>query len=395
MYILHIVASVGRESGGLRTVALGLARAQRALGHEAMIWCLDSPAVAAEAASTYSLEGHIVTTPVLGPTMVGYSPVVERMAGSDAGAHYDILHQHSIWMANSRITHRWRAAFGRPTVVAPHGTLEEYALKRSAWKKRLASLLYERKNLRLASCLHATAEAEAMSFRNYGLRNPIAVIPNGIPDALTHSIGEGARFRERYSIPPDKRVMLFISRLHPKKGLPLLFKAIALIREQLANWYLVVAGSDEVNHRRELQLLSERLGIEDLIQFTGPLFGSEKLDAFDVADLFVLPTHSEGFGIIIAEALGAGLPVLTTRGAPWQELPAHRCGWWVDVSTSAIQDALLDAIQRPKHELVEMGQRGRSLVAQKYTWSQVAGKSLMLYEWLLGFGKRPDFVVTD
>lgn len=298
-------------------------------------------------------------------------------------------------MANSRVTNRWRATFGRPTVIAPHGTLEAYGLKRSAWKKRLARLWYERKNLRLASCLHASSKAEAISFRNFGLRNPIAIIPNGITDAQLHAAGEGARFRARYSIPPDKRLLLFISRLHPKKGLSLLFEAMALIREQLTNWHLVVAGSDEMGHRRELELLSERIGIRDLIQFTGPLFGSEKQDAFAATDVFVLPTHSEGFAIIVAEALGAGVPVLTTRGAPWEELRNHRCGWWVDVSTSAIQDALLDAIQRPRSELVQMGQRGKTLVAQKYTWSQVAGKSLMLYEWLLGLGERPDFVVTD
>jgi len=370
MRILHIVASIRPESGGLRTVSLGLAQGQCTLGHEATIWCLDSPAEAAESASAWGFEGQLVSSAVLGPSMVGYSPVAERRAGSEAG-------------------------FGRPTVIAPHGTLEAYGLKRSAWKKRLARLWYERKNLRLASCLHASSKAEAISFRNFGLRNPIAIIPNGITDAQLHAAGEGARFRARYSIPPDKRLLLFISRLHPKKGLSLLFEAMALIREQLTNWHLVVAGSDEMGHRRELELLSERIGIRDLIQFTGPLFGSEKQDAFAATDVFVLPTHSEGFAIIVAEALGAGVPVLTTRGAPWEELRNHRCGWWVDVSTSAIQDALLDAIQRPRSELVQMGQRGKTLVAQKYTWSQVAGKSLMLYEWLLGLGERPDFVVTD
>ena len=395
MRILHLVTLAALRSGGLGAVSLSLAREQRSLGHESTIWSLDSPAEATEAASTYGFEGPIVTWPVLGPSMVGYSPAAERMAGSDAGGYYDILHQHSIWMANSRVTNHWRATFRRPTVVSPHGALEEYALKRSKWKKWLAALCYERKNLRLASCLYATSEAEATSFRSYGLRNPITVIPNGIPDAQIHSAGEGARFRERYSIPPDKRLILFISRLHPKKGLSLLFEAMAIIRKQLANWCLVVAGSDELGHRRELQLLSTRLGIEDLIQYTGPLWGAEKQNAFAAADLFVLPTHSEGFGIIIAEALGAGLPVVTTRGAPWQELLTHHCGWWVDVSTSAIRDALLDAIQRPKHELVEMGQRGKTLVAQKYTWSQVTRKSLMLYEWLLGLGKRPDFVAMD
>lgn len=395
MRIVHLAALVGRMSGGVGQVALGLCKAQNSLGMDATIWSLDSKQDIQHLVADHELSGRIKTWSTIGPRIIGYSPELERQALSRVGRDVDILHQHSIWMANSRVTNRWRATFGRPTVVAPHGTLEEYALRRSAWKKWLASLWYEAKNLRLASCLHTASKAGGMSLRNYGLRNPIAVIPNGIPDTWIRSFGDADRFCDRHSVPPDKRLLLFLSRLHPIKGLPILFEAMALIRQQLADWYLVIAGPDEMGHRRELQLLSERLGIPDLIQFVGPLFGSEKRDALAATDVFILPTHSEDFAIIIVEALGAGVPVLTTRGAPWEELCDHRCGWWVDVSTSAIRDALLDAIQRPKDELVEMGQRGKTLVARKYTWSQVARKSLMLYEWLLGVGDRPDFVITD
>jgi len=393
MRILHLVSTVGRGSGGLGTVSLGYAREQLSLGLETTIWCLDSSAVAAEVASTCGLEGRIVTSPVLGPSLLGFSPAAERMAG--AGREYDILHQHGIWMANSRVTNRWRATYRRPTVVAPHGALNERALSRSAWRKRLASLWYEAKNLRLASCLHASADAEVVSFRSYGLRNPIAVIPNGIPDSWIRSTGDSARFRSRYSIPPDKRLFLFLSRLHPYKGLPLLLEAVALIRQDLCDWHLVLVGQDAAGHRRELELLTEKLGIGNLVQFVEPLFGSEKRDAFAAADLFVLPSYTEGFGIAVAEALGAGVPALTTRGAPWEDLQTYQCGWWVEMNTAAIRDALLDAIQRPKGELMAMGQRGKTLIAERYTWRIVAQKSLMLYEWLLGRGERPDFVVME
>lgn len=395
MRILHLVASVGQSSGGLGPVALGFAREQYALGHETTIWCLDSPVEASEVARTWGLEGRIVTSPVLGPSVIGYSPVAERMAGSDAGDRYDILHQHGIWMANSRVTNRWRATFKRPTVVAPHGTLKAYALRRSAWKKRLAALTYEIKNLRAASCLHATSSAEATSLRQYGLDHPIAIIPDGIPETWIQGQGNCDRFRSRFSIPSNRRLLLFLSRIHPIKGLPLLFEAMVSIPRQLTDWQLVVAGPDEVGHRRELDLLLEKLEIGNWAQFVGPLFESDKRDAFAAADLFVLPTHSENFGIVVAEALGAGVPVLTTRGAPWEELQTYRCGWWVEVNTEAIRAALLDAIQRPKEELKAMGQRGRALVAEHYTWPLVAQKSLMLYQWLLGRAERPDFVITD
>jgi glycosyltransferase involved in cell wall biosynthesis len=320
---------------------------------------------------------------------------MEQAAASPLGATYDILHQHSLWLAHSRVTSGWRATFKRPTIVAPHGTLEEYILKRSVWKKRFASLAYQAKNLRLASCLHALSATEVVNIRDYGLRNPVAIIPNGISDVWLASSGDASRFRIKYSISSGKRVLLFLSRIHPKKGVPLLFEAMSSARSQLNDWHLVIAGPDERGHRAELEALSYRLGIEDMIQFVGPLFDEEKRDAFAVADVFVLPTLSEGSPISVLEALGAGVPVLTTYGTPWQELQTFRCGWWVEISVAAIQKALLEAAQNPRGELAAMGLRGQALVAEKYTWPRVAEKSLALYQWLLGRGEQPDFVVTE
>ncbi len=395
MRILHMVPSVGRDSGGLGSVALGFVQGQETLGHEATIWCLDTSSEITEAVRTWSLKSPIFSSPVLGPSKVGYSPTAERVVSSSLGNHYDVLHQHGIWMANSRVTNRWRATFRRPTVVAPHGTLEAYALRRSTWKKRLATWAYEGENLESASCLHATSTAEAISFRRYGLTNPIAIIPNGIPEGWTNNVGDSDRFLHRFSISPARRLLLFLSRLHPIKGLPLLFEAMAQLRQQLRDWLLVIAGPDEGGYVSTLQSLASRLNIEDQIRFVGALFDLDKRDAFAAAELFVLPTHSENFGIVIAEALGAGVPVLTTRGAPWEEVKAYQCGWWVDTNAAAIRDALRDALQCSVKELRAMGQRGKTLVAEKYSWLQAAQNSLMLYQWLLGCSERPSFVITD
>jgi glycosyltransferase involved in cell wall biosynthesis len=278
--------------------------------------------------------------------------------------------------------------------VAPHGSLEEYILNRSPWKKQLASLAYQSENLRCASCLHATSSNEAASFRRYGLTNPVAVISDGIPDAWLQSQGNAARFRARFSIRADQRLLIFLSRIHPKKGLPLLLEALARLCSQLANWSLFIAGPDEAGHQHELELLAAKLGVGGMIRFVGPLFGQDKRDAIAAADLFVLPTHSENFGIVVAEALGAGVPVLTTRGAPWEEIQTWHCGWWVDTSVIAIQEALLDATQRSKKELTVMGQHGKELVAQRYTWPRVAEQSVLLYQWLLGRSERPNFMIA-
>lgn len=341
----------------------------------------------------FQFSNNIATFPTLGPFGIGYSKAMERTALSDVGERFDIVHQTSIWSAKSRVTNRWRSRFQRPTVVAPQGALEAYTLRRSAWKKRLASIMYEAVNLRNATCLQATSPTEVISFREYGLVNPVAVIPNGISDSWVNSHGDGAEFRGQFSLSESKRIGLFLSRIHPKKGLPILFKALAEIRKWLEDWIFVVAGPGELTYRRELQRLAQELEIIDKIRFIDPVYGQDKRNAFAAADLFVLPTHSDNFAIAVAEALGAAVPVLTTYGAPWEDLQTHECGWWVPIDADAVKKALLEAIQLPRDALRAMGQRGKVLVAQRFTWSRIAEMTIELYDWLLYSSERPDFVL--
>ena len=395
--ILHLVASIGLQSGGSGQVAVGFMHEQHLLGHCAAIWTIDPRSITADLALKNRMNlSELNTFYAWWPSRVGYSPSMEQAATSEKGAYYDVLHQHSIWLAISRVTNRWRTAFSRPTVVAPHGTLEEYSIKISRWKKKLALIAYEMVNLRSAACLHATSSREAASFRRFGLMNPIAVIPNGVPEEWLWNKGDDARFRAKFSIPSNSRLLLFLSRLHPIKGLPLLFEAISQILPSLSEWFLIIAGFEDTSgYQQELKHLAVKLGIIEKIKIVGPLYGQNKQDAFAAADLFVLPTHSENFGIVIAEALAAGMPVLTTRGTPWEELQTYKCGWWVDNSVEAIRDALIDVTQRPSQELTEMGQRGKELVAAKYTWPEVTKRTIVLYNWLLGRCEQPNFVILD
>jgi glycosyltransferase involved in cell wall biosynthesis len=223
----------------------------------------------------------------------------------------------------------------------------------------------------------------------------VAVLPNGVPEAWLGSAGDGARFRARHGLEDGRRVMLFLSRIHPKKGLPLLLDAIASVRAELAGWVVVVAGPDELNHTAEMQARTTELGLDDLVKFVGPAYGADKHDAFAASEVFVLPTRSDNFAIAVAEALGAGIPVITTQGAPWSDLVAHECGWWVPVTVAGLAEALTDAARHGRDELREMGLRGRRLVAEKYTWERVGTHSIELYAWLLGEGDRPDFVMME
>lgn len=396
MNILHLAASIGPRSGGFGPTVLGLVREQRKQGGEAAIWCLDPRPEALAAVQKNGLDESLLKTySILGPRQLGFSPDLMRAAVSSCRSGPTVLHQHGIWLTCSLATNRWRSASRGPTVVAPAGSLEAYALRRSAWKKKLALWAYERKNLEAATCLHAASTAEAISFRRFGLANPIAVIPCAIPGEWSIETGDPDRFRAQFSIPSDQRLLLFLSRVHPKKGLLLLFEALALLRPQLTGWRLIIAGPDEVGHRSKLEHLAARLGIGNLIQFVGPLSGATKRNAFAATDLFVLPTYSENFGIAVAEALGAGVPVLTTRGAPWEELLTRHCGWWTDINVPSLRQALLEALQQPPGALAQMGQRGKALVLEKYTWERSAQAFLRLYQWLLNADTCPDCVVFE
>ena len=395
--ILHLTASIGSKSGGVGPVAIGFSKEQKLLGCNSIMWSLDSSSMVQEVVKANGLNLQDVKGfNTFGPRQIGYSPSMERKAITKEGSMFDVLHQHSLWLAISRVTNCWRNTFSRPTVVAPHGALEDYALKRSAWKKKIALFGYEMGNLKHAACLHATAISEANSFRTFGLTNPIAIIPNGIPDECLKRQGDAASFRFRFSIPSDKRLLLFLSRINPKKGLPLLFTAIAKLDKAFEGWSLVIAGFEDVpGYQRELEQLAKDLNISKKIIFVGPLFGQDKQDVFAATDILVLPTYSEGFGIVVTDALAAGVPVLTTYGAPWEELLSHNCGWWVEISEQGIFNALQDAISRSKQELMDMGARGKLLVENKYTWSQVTKMTIELYSWLLGRCGMPDFVVKD
>jgi glycosyltransferase involved in cell wall biosynthesis len=330
----------------------------------------------------------------------------------------DIVHSHGIW---APFNHQIASHKPKLHIIAPRGMLEPWSLNNSKWKKRLAWWLYQRRDLHNATAFHATALSEAENIRRLGFKQPIAVIPNGIvlpDDAVWRSsflvprasldldsssfVVSGSSFgtedpRFESEEPrtknqePTKKTAFFLSRLHPKKGLPMLLEAWARIRPN--DWRLVIAGNDEVGHTRELQEKIKQLGLESDVELPGPLFDEAKEQAYLNADLFILPSYSENFGIVVAEALGYGLPVLTTTGCPWQQLETHNCGWWVEPTVASLEAGLQAALGAGSEELRAMGLRGRKLVEQNYQWPGIAERMLEFYGWILNGGTQPTFVV--
>ncbi len=394
--ILHNITTIGKSSFGLGQISVSLAQEQNVLNHKVNIWCLDNDENIKWASETHGFPvERIKGFKLFGPTNIWFSPDMKRSARRNAYNKFDIVHQHGIWTGTSSATLIFSKKQKIPTVIAPHGSLNQWVLNISSWKKKISLSAYESENLRRASCLHATSESEISDFRNFGLKNPIAYIENGIQEKYLNIKGNADRFREQYAIEHGKRILLFLSRISPKKGLTMLVEAINSMRDDFANWKLIIAGIDEFNHKKEIESLIIQLNLGDKIEIIGTLFDEAKNDAFAAAELFILPSYSEGSPMVILDSLAAGVPVITTKASSWVHLDEFQCGWWTDINTSSITIALKEAVSMTAEDLHKMGEEGKKLITLKYTWPKLAQKTLRLYDWLLGRDDKPDFVQLD
>lgn len=319
----------------------------------------------------------------------------------------DIVHVHALWAPLSHTGVQWACRHKVPCVVSPHGMLAPWAMRHKRWKKQLAWQFYQRRDLHRADIFHATAENEVRWLHDLGFSQPCMLVPLGsdLPgiDATEHSEGRPVR------------TVLFVGRIYPVKGLMNLVKAWPLARnarmaecESAFPWQLIIAGPDQAGHKAELvaeakkrkltvadvsahQLVNQPVGTQSIadIIFTGPVYGAEKDELYRISDLFVLPSFTENFGVVVTDALSFGLPVITTRGTPWSELLSHRCGWWINIGVEPLADALREAMNLTDGERHVMGENCRKLVAAKYIWPVIADQMKAAYHWMLNGGTPP------
>jgi len=326
---------------------------------------------------------------VMGPRSFGYAPQLGELLRA---AKIELLHVHGLWMYPSIACCLWSRGH-RPYIVSPHGMLDPWALRNSAWKKKIAGWLYENRHLRGARCFHALCEAEAAAIREYGLRNPVAVIPNGV-DLPAEREGFSAPWAK--ILPEGVRVLLFLGRLHPKKNAASLIRAWGATQGATQDgWCLVIAGWDQGGHKGELLALAQELGLEQRIWFSGPLFGEEKDAALRSASAFVLPSLSEGLPMAVLEAWAYGLPVLMTPECNLTEGFGAGAAIRIGHDPEAIARGLEQLFAMKDTERAEMGARGRKLVEEKFSWPKIARQMKEVYEWVLGKGPKPECVVTD
>jgi glycosyltransferase involved in cell wall biosynthesis len=295
----------------------------------------------------------------------------------------DVIHNHGLWLMPNVDAGRAARLARKPFIVAPRGMLAPAALAFSRLKKRVVWALVQGEVVRNAACIHATSEQEHDEIRDFGLKNPIVIIPNGIdlPELGSHST----------AATDFGRIVLALGRIHPKKGLDRLVRAWARVESAHPQWRLRIIGPDELGHASELGALAGELKTQR-VSIEGSIVGDAKTAAYREADLFVLPTLNENFAITVAEALAAGTPVIATKGAPWQGLAREGCGWWIDHGVEPLAAALANAMVMTREALQAMGVKGRAWMARDFSWDRVAYDMLNTYRWLSSGGEAPSTV---
>ena len=288
--------------------------------------------------------------------------------------HPDVVHINCCWNPECSLVQKWACQRGIKTVYTPHGMLEPWIIERHYWTKKLpALLLYQRKSIERATAIHATAVSEKDNLLRIGYNKNVVVIPNGIDVA---HIKMKEKWQRNYKI-------LFLSRIHVKKGVNYLIEAIARLRETLCGYQIIIAGDGTPSYIEEMKLYAKKNGVEEMVQFVGGVYGEQKWYFLREADVFILPTHSENFGLVVAESLACGTPVITTTGTPWQNLNKEKCGWCVNIETGSLVNAIIDFTKKTDEELETMGRNGRKLVEDHYSIRYVADKMLEVYQKLI------------
>lgn len=380
-----VTPTVSRAGGGIFPIVLAHARELSRSGHKVTIYGLDDDADLLDRHSWSGLDLRLYRN-----GRFGYSGSLE--ADLRRGTH-DVLHQHGLWLYLSVAVSRWRKATGKPVVVSSQGMLELWALANSAWKKSIASALYERGNVRRASSIHCS-EVEISGVRSYAPNCVVAVLPNGteLPNLERVPPAPSDIF------PTDRRILLFFGRLHPKKGVAELIQAWAIIKqsrpEVSSAWRLVVVGWDDGGHGQGFEALARSLGFgKDELLFPGPRFGLDKAALLSHADAFILPSYSEGFPMAVLEAWSYALPVFMTRECNVPE--GFEAGAAVEITNQpeALAKVLADRLMRG--DLPAMGAFGRDLVAHKYSWPAIVSDLTSVYQWLINEAPKPSFVYGD
>ena len=350
MKILHQIESLNRNDGGPTRSVQGLCRAQAALGHEVTLICNESDLSTSEwPFSVYQFHGKLHLADAI-----------------ELCSKFEIVHLHGIWLKMGHFVSVAARKSGVPFVVHPRGYLQDWAIRQKKWKKRLAWFLYQKKDLEAAKMIIATAKIEETDVLKRLPNARVALLPNGIENQ-----GHSKQFPSG-----GPRRALFISRIHIKKGIVDLLNAWEECH--FDDWELIIAGPDSYGLWNKLE---KQYPLNEMkVSYLGSIDGCAKADLFRSADLLIFPTYSENFGLVVAESLSVGTPVLTTNGTPWSNLQTVGCGWCIDPGEISLKMQLHVSLRLSKQKLFEMGTHGVDYIHESFDWDKIARQSIAIYK---------------
>jgi|LSQX01.3.fsa_nt_gb glycosyltransferase involved in cell wall biosynthesis len=371
MKVVHSITSLDLSAGGpsrsLPNICIGLKR--KGVNQQIVTYNSKNPN------SRKLIDENIDVTFIQKQSILDldYKKVIETVNG-------DVFHLHNLWTPNLHWTANRCSKSNIPYIISPRGTLEPWPLSQKRLKKRLSWLLYQKKDLMNASCIHATSEEEAKNIRSLGITTPIAIIPNGInvknyPYLKTSAVVEN-------------KTILFLSRISPKKGIETLINAwISIPEEYKKDWIIRIVGEGDkgvnTSYTAKIKQIINDKNLTETVKVVGPKYGEDKINEYKNANLFVLPTYSENFGMVIAEAMVSGVPVITTKGTPWQVLNEKSLGWWIENTEYDLKETLIEAMSLGEDIRIEMGLKSRQFIIDNYSMEQVTSKYQLLYRGVL------------
>lgn len=373
MKILHIIPSIGINSGGPALSTYLTVKGLREENADAEIITFQ---IAEKSDKLIAEELFIKTLPSV-TNSFAYSGELKKYL--KANPQYDIYHIQGIWQYPSLITPRIARETKTPYIITPRGMLYPQDLAKGRLKKSIFLKLFLMDDLQKAACVHATCAEEMNHLRDLGVKSPIAVIPNPI------------HIPKKVEFVKDKLRVGYLGRVHPRKNIARLLYAWEQLQNKINDGKLVIIGDGDKEYMSFLKQETERLQLKNVV-FTGFLSGEAKEDALNSLSYLVVPSDFENFGNIVTEALVREIPVIASKGTPWQELETYQCGWWVENDIETLIQTIEKVINLSEDERKTMGKRGRKLMEEKYAVEIVAKKMKQLYQWILTKDEKPEFV---
>jgi glycosyltransferase involved in cell wall biosynthesis len=381
MKVLHIAPSLYAEWGGPAKVVTDLAEALSKKGAHITIFAPVEENKAGAPGKLEHVDVKLFPKSFLSRSWTSYSPALAK-ALMEQISEFDLIHIHEIWHYPHFAAYRAAKFAKKPFIITIHGQLEPWCLNHKAFKKKIYSLLVQRRILEKASALHALTEGELKNVSNFVHNSNMVLIPNGLNVEEYAKLPQRERTEILYPELRGKKVILFLGRIHPVKGLDMLARAFKGIREKRDDIHLVIAGLDSYDHKSEIVDILKSDEAVGSTTFTGIVTGNRKLAILSRADIFVLPSHSEGFSMSSLEAMACGLPLVITKQCNFPEVEQRGAGRVIDPDTDSLAKALMGLLDHP--DLCnQMGQNGKRLVEEKFTWDSVADKMIAAYEEIL------------